>query len=190
MWACRRVGVRATRARCVEVNLGARSHQALGRKRGLIWEAKHQHGVSNRPELHVPNVSHPHFTSHATNHEQLTNMTPVEDLQHTVTTISRTRRAYRVSLTMKTASSPHNVSSFSRTSKRYSSAEYAWKRCPRTRSLALTLVDTPSVGSACADTFLLAWRSIDSQYYALLAPQIRARARVSREVRACSSHSS
>ena len=134
-------------------------------------------------------MCHTH-TSHATNHEQLTNMTPAEDLQHTVTTISRTRRAYRVSLTMKTASSPHNVSSFSRTSKRYSSAEYAWKRCPRTRSLALTLVDTPSVGSACADTFLLAWRSIDSQYYALLAPQIRARARVSREVRACSSHSS
>src|ERR1700677_2932692 len=114
-------------------------------------------------------------------------MTPVEALQHIGTTLSRSRSACRVNLTTKTASSPHSVSSFPKPSNQCLSAGYAWKRCPRTLSLVLILVDIPSVGSACADTFLLASRNTDSQYYALHAPQIRVRARASRAVRGCSS---
>ncbi len=124
-------------------------------------------------------------------HDRLSHMTPVEAHQHHSlmrTTVSRTRSACRANSTTRTAHSTPNVLGFPRPFNKCSSAGYAWKICLRTLSLVPILVDTHSVGSACADTFLLASRSTDSPYYALLALQVRVRVRASPAVRGCSPH--
>ena len=111
------------------------------------------------------------------------------DQHHSLTgmTVSRTRSACKANLTKKTGCSRQNVSIFPRTSKKCSSAGYAWKTCLRTLSLVPIHVDTPSVESACADTFLLASRNTDFPSYALLAPQVRVRVKAPRAVRRYSS---
>src|SRR6266702_1351559 len=124
-------------------------------------------------------------------HDQLAHMTPVEAHQYQSligTTVSRSRGACRMNSTTRTAHSTPNVLGFPRPFNKCSSAGYAWKICLRTLSLVPILVDTHSVGSACADTFLLASRSTDSPYYALLALQVRVRVRASPAVRGCSPH--